>query len=55
MNIEIFSGIFIGFIITISMKYTPIFHGFDSNDVKRVVFTDEKGDYYLVPYEVKCK
>ena len=50
-----FKGLIFGFIVVIVMKNVPIFHGFDSNDVKRVLFDDENGKkYMLVPEKVDC-
>ncbi len=47
-------GFLTGIMITLFMKFIPIFHGYDSNDVRRVVFTDDKGKHYkLQPEEVK--
>tara|TARA_A100001015_G_C14412198_1_gene489615 strand:+ start:258 stop:419 length:162 start_codon:yes stop_codon:yes gene_type:complete len=49
------NGAIFGFIVVIVMKNIPIFHGFDSNDVKRVIFHDNNGKkYMLIPEKVEC-
>ena len=55
MKFDIATGILFGLIVALTMKYVPIFHGFDSNDVKRVIFTDKKGQYMLIPSRIECK
>jgi len=55
MKFDIITGIIFGLIVAFTMKYVPIFHGFDSNDVKRIIFTDEKGEYVLIPLQIDCK
>lgn len=54
MKEYILSGILSGFVIALTMNYVPIFHGFDSNDVKRIVFEDEGKKYVLIPEQVDC-
>ena len=55
MKQELICGLLAGFIITLAMRYVPIFHGFDSNDVKRVMFKDQDGkNYILIPTRVDC-
>ena len=48
------SGVLAGLVIVLTMKYVPIFHGFDSNDIKRIVFEDNGKKYMLVPEQVVC-
>ena len=52
---DILSGIFVALCIVITMKFVPIFHGYDSNDVKRVIFEDENNKQYILePYYTQC-
>lgn len=56
MKKEIIGGVLSGLIIVIAMKYIPVFHGFDSNDVKRIVFEDiDNKQYMLVPIRTDNK
>ena len=49
------TGFILGLIIAIAMKNVPVFHGYDSNDVKRIIFTDEQDKkYMLVPTQMEC-
>ena len=53
MNSDIQSGVIMGLLIVIAMKNVPIFHGFDSNEVRRVVFEDDVGEYMLIPKRMR--
>ena len=52
----IFSGILFGILVALSMRYVPIFHGYDSQDIKRIVFVDPKTlkKYTLLPEKINC-
>ena len=53
---DVFSGILCGIVVVFTMKFVPIFHGFDSNDVRRVLFEDVDGKkYMLVPSKTDCE
>ena len=55
MKSSFVNGVMFGIIVVITMKCVPIFHGFDSNDVKRIIFEDEDGkSYMLIPKETEC-
>ena len=55
MKDRVIAGVLSGLIIAIAMRYIPIFHGYDSNDVAKIIFTDEfNKQYLLVPEKVKC-
>ena len=49
-------GIICGFIVALYMRIVPLFHGYDSNDVKRIVFTDKDNKQYkLITERIDCK
>ena len=52
---DVISGILCGIIVVFTMKYVPIFHGFDSNDVRRVIFEENGKKYKLIPSKVDCE
>ena len=55
MNISLYACIY-GLIIALFMRIIPIYHGYDSNDITRIIyFDDTKKRYYtLVPKMDKC-
>lgn len=53
MDHDIQSGVIMGLLIVIAMKNVPLFHGFDSNDVRRIVFEDDIGKYMLIPKRIE--
>ena len=55
MSYYIELGIVCGFFIALFMRVVPLFHGYDSNDIKRITFRDNHGkEYILVTEKVKC-
>ena len=48
-------GLLIGFLVALAMRFTPVFHGPDSNIIKKKTFRDENGCYSLVPYIIECE
>lgn len=54
MNGHIIAGVFSALCVVLTMKYVPIFHGFDSNDVKRILFEEDGKKYTLVPSRIEC-
>ena len=52
----ILSGVLFGILVALSMRYVPIFHGYDSRDIKRIVFVDPKTlkKYTLTPEKINC-
>ena len=55
MNIQILACVY-GLIIALFMRIIPVYHGYDSNDITRIIYYDEnKKKYYtLVPKIYKC-
>lgn len=51
---QLCTGSLIGVLIGLVMLHVPVFHGPDSNDVKRIRFSDERGFYRLIPRKVDC-
>ena len=53
----VISGILCGLCVALAMRYVPIFHGYDSKDIKRIVFVDpaNRRKYTLVPEKILCK
>ena len=52
MWVYVLYGIFVGII----MRVIPIFHGYDSSDITRIVFYDDEKElhYRLVPIPHTC-
>ena len=52
----ILSGCLFGILVALSMRYVPIFHGYDSKDIKRIIFVDPKTlkKYTLIPEKINC-
>ena len=50
------TGIIYGFIMTLIMKVIPVFHGYDSNDIRKIQFYDTKlqQSYRLIPFQIGC-
>lgn len=54
MKVVIISGVLSGFVVAFVMTVVPVFHGFDSNEVRNVIFNDENKQYVLIPSRIKC-
>ena len=52
----ILSAVLSGMMVALSMRYVPIFHGYDSQDIKRIIFVEPKTlkKYTLIPEKINC-
>lgn len=53
----VISGILCGICVAFAMRYVPIFHGYDSKDIKRIIFVEHETHkkYTLIPEKILCK